>query len=181
VERETTRLTHLVERVLRFSRSGRADDEVEEHVDVAAEVSRIVEEFQPMASARGVRVAADVEPVTLSMRPAALRHILLNLLDNAVKYGPSDQTVRVGVHTVDGEVHISVADDGPGVAAGDREAVWRPYKRGRSAGHTAGSGLGLSIVRDVVTQHGGRAWIADSTRGATFVVALPIAQTPALV
>ncbi len=177
VERETTRLTHLVERVLRFSRSERADDELAERVDVAAELQRIVEEFQPLASARGVRVTADVGDVpALMLRPAALRHILLNLLDNAVKYGPTGQEVRVAAHVVGGEVHIEVADKGPGVAAGDRESVWRAYARGRSAGHTAGSGLGLFIVRDVATQHGGRAWIADSPGGASFVIALPIAR-----
>ena len=58
VERETTRLSHLVERVLRFSRTGRADDEVREPVDVVAEVQPIVEEFQPLAAARGSSVVA---------------------------------------------------------------------------------------------------------------------------
>ncbi len=180
VERETTRLSHLVERVLRFSRTGRPDDESREHVDAGSEVKRIVEEFQPLATARGTHVTVDVEPVPpLILAPAALRHIVLNLLDNAVKYGPTEQTVRVRVHAVAGEVQIMVADQGPGVPTTDRASVWRAYHRGTTAGHTAGSGLGLSIVHDVVVQHGGRAWIADPAEGsgAVFVIALPAAAS----
>jgi len=182
VERETTRLTQLVERVLRFSRTGRPDDESRERIDAAAEVRHIVEEFEPLAAARGGKVIAETSAVPLLMlRPAALRHIVLNLLDNAVKYGPAGQTIRVGVHAVGDEVHVQVQDEGPGIPAADRAAVWHPYKRGRTAGHSAGTGLGLAIVRDVAEQHGGRAWIADDEgahAGAHFVVALP-AQTEA--
>src|SRR2546423_970405 len=74
VERETTRLTQLVERVLRFSRTGRPDDEARERVDAAAEVRRIVDEVPPLASARGSEVDVTVEPVPpLLLRPATLR------------------------------------------------------------------------------------------------------------
>ena len=180
VERETTRLTQLVERVLRFSRTGRPDDDARERVDAASEVQRIVDEFRPLAIARGSSVAVDAAPVPpLLLRPAALRHIVLNLLDNAVKYGPAGQTVRVQVAAVDGDVHITVADDGPGIAPADRARLWKPYYRGRTAGHNAGSGIGLAVVRDVAEAHGGRAWIDEpqNGKGARFVVSLPVAAT----
>jgi signal transduction histidine kinase len=176
VERETTRLTQLVERVLRFSRTGRPDDESREPIDPAAEVQRIVAEFEPLAAARGARVIAETSTVPpLLLRPAALRHIVLNLLDNAVKYGPTGQTIRTRVHTVGNEVHVEVEDEGPGIPSADRASIWRPYKRGRTAGHNAGTGLGLAIVRDVAEQHGGRAWIAERPegRGTRIVIALP--------
>jgi signal transduction histidine kinase len=81
------------------------------------------------------------------------------------------------VHQVDDEVRIEVADEGPGVAAAERTKVWKPYQRGRSAGHTAGSGIGLAVVCDVATAHGGRAWIEDAPNGvgALFIIALPAA------
>ena len=176
VERETTRLSQLVERVLRFSRTGRPDEDARERVDAASEVQRIVAEFQPLAAARGSRVTVHTDPVPpLSLRPAALRHIVLNLLDNAVKYGPAAQTVRVSVGSSGADVRITVADDGPGIPAADRTKVWKPYQRGGTAGHNAGSGIGLAVVRDVAAAHGGRAWIEEpaSGRGAQFVVALP--------
>lgn len=185
VERETTRLTELVERVLRFSRTGRQDDDAREKIDVATEVQRIVDEFQPLAAARGARVLLNTVPVApLLLRPAAMRHLVLNMLDNAVKYGPAGQTIRVRVHQADGAVRIEVADEGPGIAPSERTRLWKPYQRGRSAGHTAGSGIGLAVVHDVALAHGGRAWIADPADGvgALFIVSLPVAAdapTPA--
>jgi signal transduction histidine kinase len=162
VERETTRLAHLVERVLRFSRSTRADEDARQPVDVAAELARIVTEFQPLADARGARLATDIGEVPRVMLQAdALRHIVLNLLDNAVKYGPRGQTVHLRLRGSASEVRLQIDDEGAGIPDDERESVWRPYQRGRSAGHTAGSGIGLSIVRDVVRQHGGDAWVAD--------------------
>ncbi|AHG92468.1 ATP-binding region ATPase domain protein (plasmid) [Gemmatirosa kalamazoonensis] len=178
VERETTRLGHLVERVLRFSGVGRrlGGDVSRAPEDVSAETARIVDEFRPLAAARRATVTCDAEPTpTLRLQEGALRHVLLNLLDNAVKYGPTGQTVHVRVRSTGDRVRLEVHDEGPGVPAADRQAIWRPYQRGRTAGHTSGSGIGLAIVHDVVSQHGGRAWVADDDgrAGATFVVELP--------
>jgi signal transduction histidine kinase len=189
VERETARLSHLVERVLRFSTQGRVDDEARVEVDAAAEVRQVVEEFGPLAQSRRVQVVADVMDTAgthgprLALAPDALRQVLLNLLDNAVKYGPAGQTVHVEVAPVGDEVHIAVSDEGPGVPPAEREQVWAPFRRGSGHKSVAGSGIGLSIVRDVARRHGGRAWVEDATdgsngnghgpRGARFVVALP--------
>jgi len=72
-------------------------------------------------------------------------------------------------------VRIDVVDEGPGIPVAERERVWRPYQRGGAGEQTAGSGIGLAVVHDVVTQHGGRAWVEDapSGRGARIVVTLP--------
>ena len=182
VERETTRLTQLVERVLRFSRVGKPASESLAEVDVAGEVERIVEEFRPLAQARRASLTTDIGQVPpLMLRPDTLRHLLLNLLDNAVKYGPTGQTVRVRVESSDEEVRIAVTDEGPGVEEGEREEIFEQYRRGRNVGHTAGGGIGLAIVREVVRQHGGRAWVepGDAGRGARFVIALPMRGAPA--
>ena len=183
VERETTRLGHLVERVLRFSRTGRAAADPRVPVDVRAELERLVAEFRPLADARGARIVAELEDVpAVELQPDALRHIVLNLLDNAVKYGPRGQTVRVRLAgpQVRGSagpdaVRIEISDEGPGIPPADRERIWRPYQRGGDVGGVAGSGVGLSVVHDVVAQHGGRAWVDDAPPGggACIVVTLP--------
>src|SRR4029079_7366590 len=96
VERETTRLGQLVERVLRFSRGERAEADPRQPTDVSAELQRIVAEFQPLADARGAKLVAEIDEVPrVALQPDALRHIVLNLLDNAVKYGPKGQAVVV--------------------------------------------------------------------------------------
>lgn len=181
VDRETTRLSHLVEKVLSFTRFGRDSGPSPQPADLAAETRRIVEEFRPLAASRQATIETAIDAVPpVSLRRDALRHILLNLLDNAAKYGPTGQTVRVEVRGNGAEVYLAVSDQGGGVPAAEREAVWRAFARGASSADQGGSGIGLTIVREVATQHGGRAWVEDAPGGgARFVVALPTSGTTA--
>jgi signal transduction histidine kinase len=111
----------------------------------------------------------------------ALRQILLNLLDNAAKYGPVGQTITIGsgeAPAANGErVRFWVEDQGPGIPAADRSRVWEPYVRlNRTAESiTGGSGIGLAVVRELVILHDGSAWIeaAGVSGGARVVVELP--------
>ena len=180
IERETTRLNHLVENVLRFSRAGRTDATRAVPVDIAAETASIVEEFRPLAASRNARVESDVEPTPqVLLHPDALRRILLNLLDNAVKFGPAGQTVRVSVTARDGTVEVAVVDQGPGVKPSERESIWQPFQRGSAAAVAAGSGIGLSVVKDVAEQAGARVWVESAPGGgggARFVLSIPIVQ-----
>ncbi len=174
IDRETKRLSHLVENVLRFSTLGAADPTHSEPVDVSAEVTNIAKEFSGLAASRRATVVVDATATPpISMRPDALRHIVLNLLDNAVKYGPPGQTVRVTVRPGGEGVTIAVDDEGPGVPAGDRERIWRPFTRGSTAVSNGGSGIGLTIVREVASANGGSARVeASPSGGARFVVNL---------
>jgi len=108
--------------------------------------------------------------------------MLVNLLDNAVKYGPADQTITVGLDAADGRARIRVEDQGPGVPAADRERIWdRFWRLERDRGSAvAGTGIGLSVVRELVALHGGRAWAEEGRagNGARFVVELPLAGQP---
>ena len=177
IERETTRLTYLVENVLRFSSLGLTGASSAEPIDARAEVDRIVDEFRPLAASRRAAVVVEHggEASSLQIRPEALRHIVINLLDNAVKYGPTDQTVHVSVARENGDVAIAVADQGPGIALADRARIWRPFVRGAAAAGKGGSGIGLTIVHEVAKAHGGtcRVEVADGG-GARFVVTLPV-------
>src|SRR5205807_1689843 len=106
----------------------------------------------------------DAQPTpAIALSPDALRHIVLNLLDNAVKYGPPGQTVRVAVRGgTDESILITVEDEGPGVPLADRERIWRPFTRGRTNLANGGSGIGLTIVREVAGAHGGTASVESS-------------------
>jgi signal transduction histidine kinase len=116
---------------------------------------------------------------TLALRADALRHIVLNLLDNAVKYGPNGQTIVVGVRASGDWVDVTVDDEGPGVDDSERDRIWRPFARGGAAVHNGGSGIGLTIVRDVAQSHGGWARVERApSGGARFVVSLPSAVIP---
>jgi signal transduction histidine kinase len=175
IDRETKRLSHLVENVLRFSTLDANDPTQRDLVDVGTEVANIAQEFGAIAASRRTTVVVDAVPTApIALSPDALRHIVLNLLDNAVKYGPSGQTVRVSVRGADdGGVTIAVEDEGPGVAASDRERIWRPFTRGSTTLANGGSGIGLTIVQEVAGAHGGTARVEQSASGgARFVVTL---------
>jgi signal transduction histidine kinase len=176
VDRETTRLHHLVENVLQFSQVGKANAVVPRATDVSAEAQRIVEEFRPLVEARNISIETRISRVSpLALKPDSLRHILLNLLDNAVKYGPDGQTISVSLSATANDVQLVVADQGRGVPSAEREEIWKAFARGHAGQETTGSGIGLSIVRDVVAQHGGRAWVdAAPGGGARFTVSLPL-------
>ncbi|MES2305236.1 MAG: HAMP domain-containing sensor histidine kinase [Gemmatimonadota bacterium] len=179
VDREVTRLQHLVEGVLRFSRGERPDDATpREPVDVAAEVRSVVAEFAPLAAPRRVSIEVAVEgDAVAALRAGALRQVLLNLLDNAVKYGPDGQTVRVKVQAMaGGGARLVVADQGPGVSRQEQDRIWQPFQRGGEAVTRAagGSGIGLTVVREIAERHGGTARVAENTGGgATFIVTFP--------
>ena len=109
----------------------------------------------------------------------SVRQVLLNLLDNAVKYGPRGQTISLGLALAGRRARLWVEDEGPGIPAADRARVWRPFVRlerdvDRQA---AGSGIGLSLVREIVTRHRGTAAIESTPAGGTrVVVELPDAR-----
>jgi len=178
IDQEARRLTNLVENVLQFSRAERRLTRLApEPTEIAGQVRETVEGFAPLAEARRVDVRLALqEGVVASVDRGALKQTLINLLDNAVKYGPTGQTVTVSTSLVGDTVRISVDDQGPGIAARERDRIWEPfYRLERDASSAvAGSGIGLSVVRDLVMQHGGRVWVEGAPGGgARFVVELP--------
>jgi two-component system, OmpR family, sensor histidine kinase KdpD len=104
---------------------------------------------------------------------AQLERVLVNLLENALRYSSAADAVEMKVAVVGGEVVVSVADRGPGLASAERESIFEPFTRGQGAGER-GSGLGLAIARGFAVLNGGRLWVESVPgRGATFSLALP--------
>ena len=182
-DREALRLQHLVEGVLRFTRGKRPDESPRVEMDAAQEAKAVIEEFAPLAAPHGMTVTLDAPHVVkVRLQRGALRQVLLNLLDNAMKYGGDGTQVRVEVSSMTtGGARVRVDDNGPGVPPKERERIWRPFERGdvartRAAG---GSGIGLTIIREIAEEHGGRAWVEPAPAGgARFVVELPDEAAP---
>jgi len=186
VARESRRLTHLVENILQFSRSrARRAAPAAEGTVLAACVEEVVESFRPLSGADSASIEVDV-PASLAVvgEREALRRILINLLDNALKYGPEGQTVRIAARPQDGMTRLTVEDEGPGVPEDSRALIWEAYRRlpRDLDSHRPGSGVGLAVVRTLVEGLGGRAWVERGTGGgARFVVELAAAaasETP---
>lgn len=185
INRESERLGHLVESILRFARSERRGLPLARDVTDIAQLARdVIQGFLPVAAARQVTIRTRLPSAALAFVDAgALRQMLLNLLDNAVKYGPVGQTVTLELGS--GAKHVvefRVDDQGAGVPASERPRIWEPFERlNPGDGTVGGSGLGLSVVRTLAERHGGTAYVMEAARGrgARFVIALPVGLTAA--
>ena len=187
---ESNRLTHQVENVLLFSRGER--DALNLNLvaeDVGDLVESVAESFEPLARAADAGIERRIETgIVCTMDVEATRQAVLNLLDNAVKYGPSGQAIEIGVRGTPGEQNgfatIWVEDEGPGVPPGQRDRVWDAYVRldRDRASATAGSGIGLAVVRRVIEAQGGRVRVETADggpgSGARFIIELPLAGAP---
>jgi signal transduction histidine kinase len=180
LSRETTRLEHLVENVLAAGRLDRGvlSEATLEPLDLGREVAEAVDAFAPLAASRRVSLETDLPAgVGILADQAALRQLLLNLLDNAVKFGPPGQVVRLALAREHGLARLTVTDQGPGVPEADRERIWEPYYRGSGAATRAvgGSGIGLAIVHDVAARFGGTVNVTTPDGGgARFAVSFPV-------
>jgi signal transduction histidine kinase len=179
IVQEAQRLTQLIENVLQFGRVERGAAEVmpvPERVDLR--LHDIVEGFEPLARSRRTSIARRIDDdIVAPMDVDALRQIVLNLLDNALKYGPSGQTIVVTCRR-DGEFAvIGIEDEGPGVSEAESARIWEPYYRVVQHGAAVGgTGIGLTIVKRLTEMHGGRVRVERGEHGARFVVELPGAQ-----
>jgi len=109
-----------------------------------------------------------------------IERVLVNLLENASKYTPGGSRVSLSAEVVGDRLHVTVADDGPGLPAGREEAVFQKFTRGERESATPGVGLGLAICRAIVESHGGRISGQNARGGgAAFTLTLPLGNPPA--
>ncbi len=183
VHRQAQRIGALVEQLLALSEiEGRSPGEVaREDVRVASVAHHVAEAMQGRATKRGVDVRVDVEDdIVVAADPDGLERALLNLVDNAIKYGKEQGTVRIEAKRAGGAVEITVADDGPGIPSEHAARIFERFYRidpGRSRQH-GGAGLGLSIVKHLVEAMDGTVTLAKSGEnvgsGTAFVVRLRV-------
>lgn len=145
-----------------------------EVVDLARVAAAAAMRFRWAADQRGVALTVRAAgPVPVAGDADELARILDNLLGNALRHGRAGGRVRVRALVRDGWAHLCVRDDGPGVPAGDREAIFLPGNRGsRPVGH--GQGLGLAIAREIAERHGGVLALDRVGAGACFRLVLPL-------
>ena len=151
-------------------------------IDLSALAREVIGELAPLAQAKGIDLGMNASPTTsLKGDPEALRSLVSNLLDNALRYTPAGGRVDVNAGAgVDGEVTLTVSDTGPGIAPADRERVFDRFYRGQAAvgNRTAqGSGLGLAIVKSVAERHGAEVVLGEGLDGSGLSVSVRFRPT----
>ncbi|WP_037345898.1 sensor histidine kinase [Sciscionella sediminilitoris] len=167
-------LTTLTEEVVELARDQGAH---EEHTEL--DLASVLDAAVSRARARTPDVPFEVssEPVTVHGKRAALERALLNLLDNAAKFSPDGERVEVWLRPGENTAAIGVADRGPGVSEEELDRVFERFHRSADARALPGSGLGLSIVAQIVAAHDGSTWLTHREGGGTVAhIELPLAD-----
>jgi two-component system sensor histidine kinase KdpD len=174
IRAEADRLNRLVGNLLDLSRlqSGVAAPHPELW-PIDGLVSRALEQLGPDEARVATELDPDAPPVRVD--PVQIERVLVNLLENALKFSPAESTVRVRTETSGSELLVHVLDLGQGVSPGLREAVFEPFRRGDEAA-IRGAGLGLAIARGFAEVNGARVWAEGDASGGHFVLALPVAD-----
>jgi signal transduction histidine kinase len=180
ITREARRLGDMVGQVLEYAgmQSGRVRKPSAE-IDVAEVLDDAVAHTRWLCDQENVNVevqiASDLPPV-IGDAPSLSRAVQ-NLIGNAVKYGGAKKWIGVRAEQNGGGVVIGVDDAGPGIAPDEARRLFEPFYRGKGSDRARGSGLGLTIVKQIIDQHGGRIEIERSSRGgASFNITLPEAR-----
>ena len=157
---ETSQLTtQLLTQAMVAFRAERAE---RQRLSLASLARTAARDLEVAAEMRGIDFRMDLtEDVGIEGDEIALLEAIRNLLDNAIKYGPPDDYIAISVRA-DPAPEIAVADHGPGVPRKDRDKVLERFRRGAVGEDTLGSGLGLSIVRQVMRAHRGRVRLEDN-------------------
>jgi signal transduction histidine kinase len=171
-------LLSLINDVLDLSKVEAGQVELEMHpFSLREALERGVVMVREHATEEGVRVAfaADPEVDVVDGDERRIKQVIFNLLSNAVKFTPSGGEVDVSATRVNGEVRVSVADTGPGIAPEDWDRIFEEFQQSETGvGHREGTGLGLALSKRYVELHGGRIWLeSELGHGSTFTFALP--------
>jgi signal transduction histidine kinase len=179
--RELRRLSALAGELLDLSRLDAQVQLRSEPVELGELARAVAAEFELSARERDVTVdvVPPAQPCWGRGDPDAVARVVRILLDNAMRYGPPGEPVRVAAHRAGRDALIEVADRGPGVPPEERERIFERFHRGRDAGAGGGFGLGLAIGRGLAQRMGGALELADDTGpGARFVLRLAAVPLP---
>ncbi len=169
--RESERLTFLIENVLDFAALERGKRKYAfESKDIGDVVRRAIDTFRYRLETQGQGVELLLEPDVpeIAIDEQAVLLAVINLLDNAVKYG-GDAEVVVRVSATDRAVSIAVRDRGPGIPSDEQRKVFERFYRAKRSDGPRGSGIGLALVKQIAEAHGGTAWAENSEEGGAVV------------
>ena len=175
---ETERLAKIVESLLAISRLDAGEARIgTTKLDLADLASATAEQMRLLAEDKGIALEVRAgDPVEIEGDAARLKQVVVNLLDNAIKYTPQDGAIEVRVKAVNGKATLEVADSGMGISPDSIEHIFERFYRGDKARSRmqGGAGLGLSIVKSICAAHGGAVSVQTvEGQGSCFRVELP--------
>ncbi len=181
---EADRMNRLVGNLLNMTRlEAGALQVVQQPGDIQDAIGTALENLDRRAAGRQISVIVPENTPLVPMDFVLIVQVLVNLIDNSLKYSPADKPIEILVRPMDGEIQVQVNDRGMGIPPDDLEHIFEKFyrvQRGAAQG-ISGTGLGLSICKGIVEAHGGRIWAENRHDGGTIIsFTLPIAETTAV-
>lgn len=177
IQEESERLSKMVENLLSASRIQAGGVELKkEPMQLDRLIRRTAEKMRSVGTKHAITTRLPRRLPLVVADYDRTQQVLMNLLDNAMKYSPAGGTIRVTASAGEREVVVRVTDHGSGVSEADRERIFRPFSRldSRLVREVKGAGLGLYICKAIVEAHGGRIWVeSPPSGGACFAFSLP--------
>jgi len=166
----------LVSQLLMIARMDAGQTPLADPCDLAQMIMQAAEDMQPVADERGVRIETQIpaQSCIVQGNRAMLMRALINLTDNAIRYGKENGRVRIALQADEEDLRMTVSDDGPGIEQADLPHVFERFWRADSARTSQGTGIGLAIVRAAARMHGGEAYAESGMgKGSSFTIRLP--------
>jgi signal transduction histidine kinase len=178
LRKESVELHRYIQSILQISRLEATESRIQkEAVDINELVEKVVSQLQPLATDKRQALHIHLEPLfSLEVDSVMLQEVILNLVENAIKYTPNDGSIEVRTNEIDDKVIFSVKDNGPGIPETDRTRIFEKFFRG-NAGQTSikGTGLGLFLVKYFIELHGGVVFLeSDVGKGTRAGFTLPL-------
>lgn len=179
--RSTQQVSRLVETLLDIQRLEGGSTILNKQ---ASEIHRImtdaVQLVLPLAESADITIDMDIARLPIIyVDTDMITRVIINLMENAVKYTPNGSKMTLRAEQVDDAIHVTVSDSGPGIPAEMRDTIFDKFSRVKYQDAPKGVGLGLAFCRLAVVAHGGRIWVeSDGEFGSDFIFALPIEDLP---
>lgn len=131
---------------------------ITEVADINQTIQEACEQLRPLAIEKNIEIEQDLEPLfSLEFDPTLIREVLLNIIENAIKYSPANKKIYIQSRELDDEIQVIVKDQGPGISKEEMDLVWQKFTRGKDQElKTKGTGLGLYLVKYFIELHGGK-------------------------
>ena len=178
IRRSSDDLHRYIQSILQVSRVESRDLKViTQVVDINELVEQVIHQLQGMAKDKRQKLEVHLEPMfSIEVDPTLIREVLMNLIENAIKYTPEEGEIRVTSQEKDDTVRITVEDNGPGIDPIEQTRIWEKFYRGKDVVmKTKGTGLGMYLIKYFVELHGGQVFLKSVPgKGTTVGFSLPV-------
>lgn len=186
LRRSSDDLHRYIQSILQVTKVEAKDFKITKEVtDINDDIERVIARIAPLATEKKIALTSDLEPMfSIEADTTLIQEVILNLMENAIKYTPEGGRVTIRSREKDDNVEVVVEDTGPGIARDEQQEIWGKFIRGRSQDDslkTPGTGLGLYLVKYFIELHGGRVFLDSHSEpndhGTRIGFTIPIATT----